>query len=1619
MRDRDALLKRFLVRAQLFRMHERGEITASEFETASAVIYREEQHLMNETREIIDSSQMNRLFLDGLNELKSASGISEGLAQKLMLGYARDMQAWDRGVRSRTIPTPEMAQDVGTEDQAVREPPFHDAQVERSGEVERTREPEPLVPQPTGDEGIGEPSILETASEMTAPRLEMEMDEEVSAQEEEIARHAGVAEIFRAFLQERNIRWIELVATLMIVGFAIPLAVTLWQLAHNVGKYLIFLGATLVIFGGGWYTRVRLGLSITGKAFLTSAFLLIPLHFLALDLMQLHILVSVVALAVLGVVGHLTTRLMQIENGKILAGVYLLLSGLHIAVKPLSLILSSGFLLACLAWLALASGVVLLSQPSRNRDVINQEVADGIYFFLGTLSYAFALLLFRIPFTPSLNLGLSQLSPLIFLGGLPGIYYGYQLLTKADEQCNARTGGTIVLIIAHFLTLVALILGYFTPEATLITSLLVTSSYGYLAFINRKPFFIYTTIITFGIAYISGSCLLIAAVRGTPFSWFPLGLAQTTVALMPLGLLYWACGYFLKRKELSELALPVHWTGVLLAGVLTLGSLEQIEIARYVLLFYAVVLSILAFLWKQPFFTYWACGALVAGFTCFFYQLGVRVLGHYSLLIALVASTYLLLGHFMTRRTDDSQWKPLYGTPLINSSLVLNPIATGVVIIGTLMPATGWASLITSLLCGGVVTANFICYTPIYRQTLFVYLGSATFLGTILGAFYKLEFPMPVFPLALASVGMLDFILGFWICKKTKGEMTRRLYGLAFVNSALAASILAVIWVVSLELSNYTLITGLLVAGLYLFCTWVYRENILMYAACGAILLTCLATFYLFVSSVFPPFGNSAFVVAAYAYIALGLGYYLLRRWQLETTDTAGERIGESANAGAESFPRVNESTNHAYSRVYAYPLINSALATSVLLVVSSFAIEYVSAIAAGFLAAILYLLALKSYPHERWLYPVQILFTWGILLLTWRLAERFFTTAEWPVYASSIALCTLANVWVLLGLMVRKRKEAICAHLNLPVKTYDTPFFHWTTIIDSLAFFILALLGINGFTLSIIDPSALSGEGAVFIVLICQILISLSLFLFLYRGFRQFHTVLLYTSGWLTLGWLSIIAGLPSGYVILVTALYAALWYMFVRLKSKVHNALQRIQLAFTEAERPRLLETINLTLICNTALALALAAIRINAIQGIVSIFIIAAIYLMIAFDKKQMMWSYLGIAVSILGCYAFTSALLPFQEYGWTMVLSCGLLSIGLAYFWTVFGVSINVRREEMDFFTEPCKWMGIALTAVGFIPFTAFMLNVGREATLFQVSIGALGFVLGTIFYLWLAWVLQTETLVYAAELALAGTFAFVRLTVPQWFSTQLFREFWPVIVVGISFVAFGLSYALQRLKLAIYVRPLYYMSILLTLIPLVGTWFVGIEISIGTLVGTGVFYSMLAVVRRQRRDGYIAVTLFNLALQVSLIWQGLRFSVHPQLFITPIGLTLLGIAHLNRHEFSPQAVRSLRSFAAIIIYVSSTTELYTARGAAPIILAALCLLGILSGMALRIRLFLYLGTAFLLLDILVQIYRAGQTNSWIWWISGISFGLAILVIFAWFERKREQVLSLLDSLKEWD
>ena len=85
------------------------------------------------------------------------------------------------------------------------------------------------------------------------------------------------------------------------------------------------------------------------------------------------------------------------------------------------------------------------------------------------------------------------------------------------------------------------------------------------------------------------------------------------------------------------------------------------------------------------------------------------------------------------------------------------------------------------------------------------------------------------------------------------------------------------------------------------------------------------------------------------------------------------------------------------------------------------------------------------------------------------------------------------------------------------------------------------------------------------------------------------------------------------------------------------------------------------------------------------------------------------------------------------------------------------------------------------------------------------------------------------------------------------------------------------------------------------------------------------------------------------------------------------------------------------------------------------LAVLSVVGVLAGILLRVRAFLLMGLLFLLIDVLSMIWHAAvdRTQTWVWYVSGIVLGGAILALFAVFEKRREDVLRLVEELKSWD
>ncbi|HEY7423100.1 MAG TPA: hypothetical protein VH682_02550 [Gemmataceae bacterium] len=170
---------------------------------------------------------------------------------------------------------------------------------------------------------------------------------------------------------------------------------------------------------------------------------------------------------------------------------------------------------------------------------------------------------------------------------------------------------------------------------------------------------------------------------------------------------------------------------------------------------------------------------------------------------------------------------------------------------------------------------------------------------------------------------------------------------------------------------------------------------------------------------------------------------------------------------------------------------------------------------------------------------------------------------------------------------------------------------------------------------------------------------------------------------------------------------------------------------------------------------------------------------------------------------------------------------------------------------------------------------------------------------------------------------------------------------------------------------------------------------------------------------------LAALADNFALWSLLTHQGIAFLLHPQCWLIPPALIVLAAEHANRDRLHPELSAGLRYLAISMIYVSSTADLFIAglgnSVVLPVVLAVLSPAGVLLGILFRVRAFLFLGISFLFLDVFTMIWYAAvnRYQTWAWWVSGIVLGAAILTLFAVFEKRRNDVLHLLEEIKHWD
>ncbi len=283
----------------------------------------------------------------------------------------------------------------------------------------------------------------------------------------------------------------------------------------------------------------------------------------------------------------------------------------------------------------------------------------------------------------------------------------------------------------------------------------------------------------------------------------------------------------------------------------------------------------------------------------------------------------------------------------------------------------------------------------------------------------------------------------------------------------------------------------------------------------------------------------------------------------------------------------------------------------------------------------------------------------------------------------------------------------------------------------------------------------------------------------------------------------------------------------------------------------------------------------------------------------------------------------------------------------------------------------------------------------------------------------------EGYVYLAEV-LAGVLTLhVRASMP-WLFTGVIEQYWPLLVLVLAFAAVAGQEACERYGQRVLARPLGQTGVFLPALSMLELFIDASRVHFSVvLLSTGVLYAVLAAMRRSLVMALVAAASFTGSLWYLLYrTPGLGLAEHPQLWFIPPALAVLIAAHLNRRQLDETQRRSVNYACLLVIYLSSTADVFLigVRQAPwlPMILALLSVGGILVGIASRVRSFLLLGTGFLCLSLLTMIWHAAVDLgwTWVWYTAGIALGVAIIAVFALFEKKRNEMNALLEQVRKW-
>ena len=247
-----------------------------------------------------------------VNDGASASQVTRWMLNELLHHQQIDSQTYDQLLTALQERTAKMSINLDSSpDVSARENPATSeadttvavvAELVEGGEQDRHEtDSSPITPiesanvtssqQPSDFHGTDPPKeVTETASsiqERVAAYAQNRSEADASHDQPEIEQKPARqpwSVWFSAFLEEKNIRWGELVGGLLIVSGTVALVISFWSAIAErpLLKFGVLNGVTAALFGVGIHAARRWKLTTTSQGILITSMLLVPLNFLAI-----------------------------------------------------------------------------------------------------------------------------------------------------------------------------------------------------------------------------------------------------------------------------------------------------------------------------------------------------------------------------------------------------------------------------------------------------------------------------------------------------------------------------------------------------------------------------------------------------------------------------------------------------------------------------------------------------------------------------------------------------------------------------------------------------------------------------------------------------------------------------------------------------------------------------------------------------------------------------------------------------------------------------------------------------------------------------------------------------------------------------------------------------------------------------------------------------------------------------------------------------------------------------------------------------------------------------------------------------------------------------------------